>query len=315
MLKKFKFVIVLALGLLIAGCTNSKVSSSGNDTSTVKTYESLTDSQRQQIKFYFDAEAKITNNNNQSNPPKAAVSAKISNQGTTDVQIDLAHFRLKGVEANPHKTEVVEVKAGKSVPVADLFASVPVSYFSQPVSVDYFAGKYQVGEIKALSNQAQLNKWLAQVASENSSANATSSSSTVVSESQSSSSSAASSSSTTSSSSSSKTENTTVTPSEDQVKVGSQTYTKVQINQWIVNVLNQTNKIPMTTADYLFEYYDTGVDGAVKIAVVENHRTQNMQDAGGDPNTMPTIARLQLTNDGKLNNIITGQVFSDGYVG
>lgn len=99
----------------------------------------------------------------------------------------------------------------------------------------------------------------------------------------------------------------------DSYDVNGQKLTQAQIDAWIVNELNKTNTVKMTVLDYVFEYYQPEGKN-LQIAVVENHQTTNWKNQNADPNTMPTIVRLELTKTGELDNMDTGKVFSDTYM-
>lgn len=269
-MKKLRILWVLLIAVLVVGCSNKTQSTSSSSKNSTEYYEQLDAKSRKNVSFEFSANANISRDNSQNNPPKVTVDMIIKNKTKQTVEIDLSQFRLKNVDMSSNLIKSVKVKPQKSLSVPKLFTNVPVSHFSQPVIVTYYADKYEVGTIKSINNLAELNNWLA---------------------------------------------NVTEKPQDDNnYTVAGMTLTQSDINKWIVRVLNKTNKVQMTTADYVFEYYQPdSAKKTLQIGVVENHQTSNWKKAGADPTTIPTSVRLQLTSEGELDNMETGKVFSESY--
>lgn len=83
--------------------------------------------------------------------------------------------------------------------------------------------------------------------------------------------------------------------------VDTKNLTTQQVNDWAISTyLKDHTQGQFTKNDYFIDSWkDTG-DGLVYITIKENHSTDNMKEAGADPNTVPTVGRYRVSASGYL---------------
>ncbi len=159
-MKKFKLILIIGLAFLFLGCSKSAtVNQATTPTSTY--YERLSTTDRKKVQFKFTATAQITAESDVSeNRPQLYVDGTVTNKTKKIVKLDLAHFRLVNVDADPYLTKVLTVKPGETKKVTGLFRDVRMFPVSGGITVSYFAGKYELDRINKVSNQSELNQWV-----------------------------------------------------------------------------------------------------------------------------------------------------------
>lgn len=156
-MKIIKPLFITLFALLLTGCVNHSLII--NSTKPIF-YERLDTKNRGNVKFEFKAAANIDAKEIKDGRPPLRIDLKITNNCRQPIKFDLAHFQLVNQTNHPALTEVVTIKPKQTRKIIGLFDDVYQIPALEPLIVSYFAGKFELGKITKVTNQAELDQWI-----------------------------------------------------------------------------------------------------------------------------------------------------------